>query len=181
MSDKQPNINQAKKGKQQAFNSLMEEHWDYVYHYLLKQTSDSYLSEEVAIKTFAKAFDRIDQFDEKYAFKTWLITISKRLLIDEKRKKEVETTKIDKHVNAIESEENNIEEEIHQKESVNTIKIALNQLKASDKMILEKHLFEEKSYAEISNDIDESINFIKVKILRAKRKLAEIINQNPIK
>jgi RNA polymerase sigma-70 factor (ECF subfamily) len=178
MSDKHNQIHKAKKGQQQAFNSLLEEHWDYVYNYLLKQTNDTYISEEVCIKTFAKAFDKIDQFDEKYTFKTWLITISKRLLIDEKRKKELETTKIDKHVNAIESEEQNIEEEIHQEEYINTIKIAINQLKPSDKLVLEKHLFEEKSYAEIANDIDESVNFIKVKILRAKRKLASIIGKS---
>jgi RNA polymerase sigma-70 factor (ECF subfamily) len=175
LSKKQEHIVQAKRGIQQAFNTLLEEHWDYVYNYLLKQTNDEYTSEEICIKTFAKAFDKIDKYDEKYAFKTWLITISKRLLIDEKRKKEVETTKIDKHINAIESEENNIEEEIDQKEYLDSIKIALAQLKPSDKLILEKHLFEEKSYAEIANDINESVNFIKVKILRAKRKLAQII------
>ena len=175
MSNKHNHITHAKQGRQQAFNSLLEKHWDYVNNYLFKQTNDTYISDEICIKTFAKAFDKIDQYDEKYAFRTWLVTISKRLLIDEKRKKELDTTKIDKHVNAIESEEKNIEEEIHQKESVNTIKIALNQLKNSDKIVLEKHLFEEKSYAEIANDIDESVNFTKVKILRAKRKLAQII------
>ncbi len=176
MSKKHQHINEAKQGQQQAFNSLLEKHWSYVYNYLLKQTNDAYTSEEICIKTFAKAFDRIEQYDEKYTFKTWLVTISKRLLIDEKRKKEVETTKIDKHVKTIESDENNIEDEIHQKEYLEVIKTALNQLKPSDKLVLEKHLFEEKSYAEIANDIDESVNFIKVKILRAKRKLAQKIN-----
>lgn len=176
MSQEHNHIDNAKQGQQQAFNSLLEKHWDYVHNYLLKQTNDAYISEEICIKTFAKAFDKIDQFDEKYAFKTWLITISKRLLIDEKRKKELETTKIDKHVNTIESEEQNIEEEIHQKEYISTIKTALNQLKPGDKIVLEKHLFEEKSYAEIANDINESVNFIKVKILRAKKKLALLID-----
>lgn len=175
MNNKHQDINKAKQGQQQAFNALLEKYWSYVYNYLLKQTNDAYTSEEICIKTFAKAFDRIEQYDEKYTFKTWLITICKRLLIDEKRKKELETTKIDKHVNAIESEEQNIEEELYQKEYVNTIKKALDQLKPNDKIILEKHFFEEKSYAEIANDIDESVNFIKVKILRAKRKLAQIV------
>lgn len=175
MSDKHQHIDKAREGQQQAFNLLLANHWDYVYSYLIKHTNDAYTSEEVCIKTFARAFDKIDQYDKKYAFKTWLVTISKRLLIDEKRKKELETTKIDKHVNRIESEEQNIEEQIHQKEYVDTIKTALNHLKSSDKLVLEKHLFEEKSYAEIANDIKASVNFTKVKILRAKRKLADKI------
>lgn len=180
MSKKQQHIDKAKQGQQQAFNALLESHWDYVYNYLYKQTKDTFLSEEICIKTFAKAFDKIEQYDKKYAFKTWLITISKRLLIDEKRKKELETTKIDKHVNAIKSDEENIEEEIHKQEHLNRVKIAMNQLKKSDKVVLEKHFFEEKSYAEIAGDIDESVNFIKVKILRAKRKLAAIMGNNSI-
>jgi RNA polymerase sigma-70 factor (ECF subfamily) len=180
LNTKHQHIEKAKLGQQQAFNVLLESHWDYVYNYLYKQTKDTYLSEEICIKTFARAFDKIDQFDKKYNFKTWLVTISKRLLIDEKRKKELETTKIDKHVNAIESNEENIEEEIHKKEHLNTVKMAMNQLKSSDKLVLQKHFFEEKSYAEIAKDIDESVNFIKVKILRAKRKLADIIKLNGI-
>ncbi len=178
MSQKQQHIEKAKQGQQQAFNVLLESHWSYVYNYLYKQTNDTYLSEEICIKTFARAFDKIDKYDKKYTFNTWLITISKRLLIDEKRKKELETTKIDKHVNALESEELNIEEEIRNKEHLNTVKIAMNHLKTSDRLILEKHYFKEKSYAEIANDIGESINFIKVKVLRAKRKLATIMSKS---
>lgn len=178
MDKKDLHIERAKAGQQQAFNVLLESYWSYVFNYLYKQTNDSFLSEEVSIKTFAKAFDKIAQYDSKYAFKTWLITISKRLLIDEKRKKEIDTTKIDKHVNAIKSGELNIEEKIHEKEDVNTVKLALNQLKDSDKIVLEKHFFEEKSYAEIANDIDETVNSIKVKVLRAKRKLANIIQNS---
>ena len=169
-------IEKAKQGQQQAYNVLLESHWDYVYNYLYKQTKNTFLSEEICIKTFAKAFDKIDSYDKKYTFKTWLVTISKRLLIDEKRKKELETTKIDKHVNALESDELNVEEEIHNKEHLNTVKIALKQLKESDRIVLEKYYFEEKTYAQIANDISESVNFIKVKILRSKRKLAAIIS-----
>lgn len=155
---------------------LLEQHWDYVYKYLLGQTNDVFTSEEICIQTFAKAFDRIDQYDEKYVFKTWLITISKRLLIDDKRKRELETTKIDNQVNAMTSEENNIEDDLIQKQYVNTVKTALSHLKPNDRKVLEKRLFEDKTYAEIALDMGESVNFIKVKILRARKKLAQKIS-----
>lgn len=153
----------------------MESHWDYVYNYLLKQTNDAYMSEELCIQTFARAFDKIDQYDDKYNFKTWLITISKRLWIDDQRKKEVETTKISKQVSAMISEEASIEDELIQKQYIKTIKSAIDTLKPDDKNVLIKRLFEDKTYAEIADEMDESVNAIKVKLLRAKRKLAKMI------
>ena len=44
-------------------------------------------AEDITIQTFSKAFDKLNTFDEKYVFKTWLITISKNIHIDLLRKK----------------------------------------------------------------------------------------------
>lgn len=173
MDSKKQNISLAKDGHQKAFNALLETHWDYVYNYMMSQTNDAYTSEEICIQTFAKAFDKIEQYDEQYTFKTWLITISKRLWIDAQRKKEVETTKIDKKVSAMKSDETDIDEQMIQKQYIKSIKSAIDDLKPDDKQVLQKRLFEEKSYAEIANEMNESVNAIKVKLLRAKRKLTK--------
>ncbi len=179
MEDFSKHIIEAKDGHQKAFHTLLENHWDYVYNYIFNQTSDTYISEEICIQTFARAFDKIDQFDDKYSFKTWLITICKRLWIDNQRKKEVKTTKIDKQVSAIKSEATSIEDDMIHKQYIKSVKIAIENLKPDDKKVLQKRLFEDKSYAEIASEMDESINAIKVKILRAKRKLIKSLpNQN---
>jgi len=170
-------INSAKDGLQKGFNALLETHWDYVYNFVFKQTNDQYLSEEVCIQTFAKAFDKIETYDDNYNFKTWLITIGKRLLIDHQRKKNIETTEIDKGVTKIESEEANIDEQLIQKQYINTIKKTIKKLKSSDQKVLEKRLFEEKSYAEIANEMDESVNAVKVKLLRARQKIAKLLEK----
>lgn len=177
MNKTTPYIKQAKQGQQHAFNELMQNHWDYVYNYLFKLTSDVYISEELSIQTFAKAFDKIDQYDDNYNFKTWLITISKRLWIDSQRKKEVETTMINKQVSAMKSEDASIEDELIQNQNILTIKTAIDTLKSDDKKVLIKRLFEDKTYAEIAEEMDESVNAIKVKLLRAKRKLAKTVKE----
>ena len=79
-------IAKAKKNNQKAFNFLLDEFWDYVYGYQLKRVTNEYDAEDITIQTFSKAFDKIDKYDEKYAFKTWLITISKNIQIDLHRK-----------------------------------------------------------------------------------------------
>ena len=93
-------IELAKQNNQKAFAILFDAHWEYVYGYLLKRLQDEILAEELALKTLAKAFDKIDTFKKEYNFKTWLISISKNLQIDHHRssniKGQLDVTSIDK-------------------------------------------------------------------------------------
>lgn len=154
---------------------MLGSHWSYVYNYLLNKTDDVYTSEELCIQTFAKAFDKIDKYNEEYNFKTWLITICKRLWIDHQRKKEIKTTGINKNISAIRSDEVNIEDQLIQDQYIKTIHTAIKKLKPNDQKILQKRLFEDKTYTEIANEMNESVNVIKVKLFRAKRKLSKLI------
>jgi len=80
-------IEQAKNGDQAAFRYLLNLFWADVYNYQLKRTKSENDAEDITIQTFSKSFDKIHTFDEKYTFKTWLITISKNIHIDLLRKK----------------------------------------------------------------------------------------------
>ena len=79
-------INAAKKNNQKAFGFLFETYWDYLYNYLLKKNGNEDQAEDIAVRSFAKAFDKIETFNPKYTFETWLTTISNNLQIDEHRK-----------------------------------------------------------------------------------------------
>ena len=80
-------IQKAKKGKQGAFKFLLDHYWNEVYGFQLKRVKNEHEAEDITIEAFAKAFDKIETFDEKYTFSTWLITISKNIQIDKTRKK----------------------------------------------------------------------------------------------
>ena len=75
-------ILEAKQGNQLAFNQLLNEYWDQVYHFQLSRKVDPFDAEDLCIQTFAKAFDKLDRYDSNFQFNTWLITISKNLHID---------------------------------------------------------------------------------------------------
>ena len=79
-------VEAAKKNDQRAFGFLYDECWDYVYGYLFKISKDERIAEELSLKTLSKAFDKIDKFNPKFRFKSWVITISKNLHIDFLRK-----------------------------------------------------------------------------------------------
>ena len=80
-------IEKAKKGKQGAFKFLLDYFWNEVFGFQMKRVRNEHEAEDITIETFAKAFDKIETFDENYTFSTWLITISKNIQIDKTRKK----------------------------------------------------------------------------------------------
>ena len=72
-----------------SFDKLLNSNWDYVYNYLLKKTSNKYISEEITIQSFSKAFEKIHLFNEQYKFKTWIVSIAKNQLNDYLKKKKI--------------------------------------------------------------------------------------------
>ena len=79
-------IQKAKKNNQIAFNNLLHMFWNDVYGFLIKRTHNENDAEDITIETFSKAFEKIETFDEKFKFKTWLITIAKNTHSDSLRK-----------------------------------------------------------------------------------------------
>ena len=79
-------INLAKEKNQNAFSFLLNTFWDDVYNFQLKRIKNESTAEDITIESFTKAFEKINTYNDKYIFKTWLITISKNLHIDQIRK-----------------------------------------------------------------------------------------------
>ena len=172
-------IEQAKKGDQKAFNDLLNLYWKDVYYFQLNKCKNEDEAEDITIKSFAKAFDKIDTFDEDFQFKTWLFTISGNLYIDYLRKKKTETISINKNhheMHRIMDEEPGPSDKLIQEQNLAQLKAYILQLKPHYQEVINLRYFQELSYKEIASRLDEPMNNIKVKLLRAKKLLAEIIN-----
>jgi RNA polymerase sigma-70 factor (ECF subfamily) len=177
------NISKAKKGNQSAFRFLLDTFWAEVYNYQLKRTKSENDAEDITIQTFSKAFDKINSFDEKYKFKTWLITISKNVHIDLLRKKNssisIETTKEQEDKIYLVVDENPTpEDKIIREQNLAKLLRDIKQLKPKYQEVIQLRYFQELSYKEISEHICEPMNNVKVKLLRAKKLLAEIIKRS---
>lgn len=81
-------IKRCQRGERQAFDELIRLYYDYVSGFLLKNTADETLSEDLTQETFLKMIRSIEKFDPggSAAFGTWLITIAKNCYIDHLRK-----------------------------------------------------------------------------------------------
>ncbi|HMQ43750.1 RNA polymerase sigma factor [Mariniflexile maritimum] len=172
-------IKRAKKNDQKAFNFLLDTYWDDVYGFQLKRIQNENDAEDVTIQTFSRAFDRIETFDETYKFKTWLITISKNIYIDLLRKEKNSISQVtsndDKSVYQILDESPSPEDELITEQHLAKLLRDIKKLKPHYQEIINLRYFQELSYKEISIQLQEPINNVKVKLLRAKKLLAEII------
>ena len=156
-----------------SFDNLLNSNWDYVYNYLLKKTSNEYISEEITIKSFSKAFEKIKMYDPKYNFKTWLISIAKNNYSDYLKKKkllfkEVNSQKIESIVSEI-----NPEQDMINRENYDNLNSKIDELKPMYRDMIKYRYLEDLSIQEISKKLNQPVNTVKIKIFRAKKLLSE--------
>lgn len=177
------NVKNAKAGKQGAFSFLLDCFWNKVYGFQLKRVGDEYEAEDITIETFSKAFDKIATFDEKFTFGTWLNTISKNIQIDKSRKKNASiysltTHTSDEHVKKIADLSPTAEDNLIREQNLAQLLQYIKQLKPNYQDVINLRYFHEMSYNEISETLKEPLNNVKVRLLRARKLLSEIITQN---
>ena len=179
----QKNILLAKANNQSAFRFLLDNFWLDVYQFQLKRTKSENDAEDITIQTFSKAFDKIGSFDQNYSFKTWLITISKNIHVDILRKKNIsiktDTTQgQEERVNLIADENPTPEDSLIGEQNLAQLLKDVKELKPKYREVIQLRYFQEMSYKEIASQINEPVNNVKVKLLRAKKLLAEVIKNN---
>lgn len=174
-------INKAKQNDQIAFNFLLDTFWNDMYSFQLMRTQNENDAEDITIQTFSKAFDKIGTYDDNYKFKTWLITISKNIHIDlvRKQKKTIQNTSKDSEDNYLEiiDDSPTPEDKIITEQNLAKLLRDIKKLKPHYQEVINLRYFQELSYKEISEELNEPINNVKVKLLRAKKLLAAIITK----
>jgi RNA polymerase sigma-70 factor (ECF subfamily) len=185
LSDKAKNdlllVEEAKKGNEKAFASLMNRYRDSIYYMLLKMVNNPSDAEDLTIEAFGKAFRNIDTYVPRFAFSTWLFMIATNNCIDFIRKKKSSPVPLDQIQDVMDNRTINIQSDLPDPEEalINDQKIAIlrkivNQLKSPYKEIIELRYYQEFSYEEISNELNIPIGTVKAQLYRAKTLLYNI-------
>ncbi|MDO4763571.1 MAG: sigma-70 family RNA polymerase sigma factor [Flavobacteriaceae bacterium] len=168
-------LNGVKEGNPKAQTKLIHHFWEDVFSFILKKTGDHSLSDELTVAVFAKVLAKIHLYDDSFQFKTWMLTIAQNSVIDYWRKKAREET-FREDLKEVKNEWASSPEEIliskqQQQHIINTIA----SLDSNYRKIVELRFFEEKSIKEIAEELNISVANTKVRIMRAKRILAELL------
>ena len=160
-------VEEAKKGNEKAFASLMNRYRDSIYYMLLKMVNNASDAEDLTIEAFGKAFRNIDSYVPKFAFSTWLFKIATNNCVDFIRKKQLSPTPFDHLQDNLETVTVNIQSDLPDPEEslINHQKIAalkdiVNQLKPRYKSLIELRYYKEYSYEEISSELNLPIGTV---------------------
>ena len=144
---------------------------------LLKKTSNEYISEEITILSFSKAFEKIHLFNPKYNFKTWIISIAKNSYSDYLRKKKLLFKDLDNQRIENFVSEFNPEQSMINMEDYDNLNLKIDELKPIYRDMIKYRYIEDLSILEISKKLNQPVNTIKIKIFRAKKLLSEKLNE----
>ena len=175
-----PFIEKAKLGDQVAFTFLLDHYWNEVYGFMLKRTENETDSEDISIETFAKAFDKISTYNNEFQFNTWLIAIAKNVHIDMLRKKKsthlIEITdQEDQQAYNVADSSPSAEDDLISEQNLSRLLQFIKELKPNYQEVIQMRYFQELTYQEIADKIGEPLSNVKIKLLRAKKLLAAII------
>ena len=176
-------IAKAKLGDQKAYRQLLDHCWNMVFGFQLKRVRNESDAEDISIEAFAKAFDKIDQFDTRYNFSSWVITISENIQIDQFRKQRnsIVVTPLDEQdnqANQVPDDSPSSEDALIQEQNLIQLQTLMKMLKPMYREVLQLRYFQEMSYRDIAEQLGEPLTNIKVRLLRAKKLMAELIEQH---
>ena len=115
-----------------------------------------------------------------FGVKTWLITIAKNTHSDSLRKQKIsfsnQTSEEDQdRLYWIMDEAPSPEDKLITEQNLAELLKDIKKLKPHYQQVINLRYFQELSYNEISKEIEAPVNNVKIKLLRAKKLLAEII------
>ena len=175
-------IVKAKEGDQTAFTFLLDYFWNEVYGFMLKRTENETDAEDITIETFVKAFDKISTYNSEFQFNTWLIAIAKNVHIDMLRKKKSSlfidiTDQHDHQAYNVVDTTPSVEDAIIHEQNLAQLLQYIKTLKPIYQQVIQLRYFQEMTYQEIADNINEPLNNVKIKLLRAKKLLLEVISK----
>lgn len=80
-------IRRAMLGDTAALSQLLQQHYGFVYKYLVKITLNPSQAEDLTQETMARCIEKIKLYNGTSKFSSWLITIATRLMIDQGRRR----------------------------------------------------------------------------------------------
>ena len=178
-------VQNAVAGDQKAYSELLSLYWSSIEKTLSLKLVSKEDVEDLTIATFSKAFDKLDSYDNSFAFSTWIQAIANNTLIDFFRKKDQKTISIDQQKededsNSIDVVDSSLDPENHliRKQKNKHITGMVHLLKPHYRELIILRYLDEMSYAEISKKLNMPLGSVKAKLFRARDLLMQILKNN---
>ena len=167
-------LNRIRNGDKSAYKELINRHKDYAFTIAFRILNSREDAEEVAQDAFMQVFGAINSFNAESKFTTWFYRIIFNAALMQKRKNKIVSVDIENSQEALMlNVTSNADDNIKQNERKTAIQNALKNLSADDCLMITLFYLKEHSLEEIAEITQISAETAKVKIHRARKRLAE--------
>lgn len=157
-------------GERQLYAQLVDRYKSFAYAIALRVVDTKSEAEEAAQDAFIKAFHYLKGFNRKAKFSTWLYRIVFNTAVSYKRKNR-QRFEVIENITLRYGEDADAGTE--KNDQAIFLKQAMNQLNEADKLAIELFYLKEFSLEEVAEMIGQNHNTIKVRVHRARQRLAE--------
>ena len=175
-------IQAAIKGDDRAYKKLMHKYHDAIFNFIQRMIRDRSQVEDLTQEAFIKAFSSLKNFNDEFAFSTWLYKIAMNNSIDYIRKRKLPLYSIDKPIESKDSnytfelpdESYEADKELIRDQRTKLLNEAIERLPGKYKRVIYLRHVEERSYEEIAKMLRLPIGTVKAHIFRAR----ELLNKH---
>lgn len=168
-------IERAQNQDKDAFEQIYKTFYQRIYRYILYNTQDAFLAQDLCQETFLKAWKSISSFSHRKggSFQAFLFTIARNCIIDNSRKRKELPINQGFEVESLE----NLEEKAQTWDNEKLVSSALQRLGELEKQIIVLRYFEDLTMIEIAKILKIKEGTLRVKIHRVLKELKEILEK----
>lgn len=157
----------------------MKKYHDAIFNFVYRMVRDREQVEDLTQEAFIKAFSSLKNFNEEYAFSTWLYKIATNNCIDYIRRRKLQMYSIDKPIESKDSDyvfelpddSYEADRDLISDQKAVLLHQAIDQLPEKYRRVIQLRHAEEKSYEEIAEILHLPIGTVKAHIFRARELL----------
>ena len=171
-------IDRARQGSVDAFDELVRFYQDRLYRFLLARSGNRADAEDALQDAFVAAYRYLPSYRHQYRFSTWLFTIALRKLGKIRHKPRQQDVELD---DSIRCEQPGPEQLGMQSQAKKSLwQLARSCLNESQFIALWLFYVEEMPLADIANATSRPVSWVKVNLMRARRRLSVALQKESI-
>jgi len=164
-------------GDQECFTELVERYKNLVYSIILRQTRNNDDANDLAQDVFFKVYKNLKSYTPEFKFSTWVMRITSNHIIDQHRKKKLESVSYEVYTEDggqigtdVSPESTYLQQEDSRR--INKILTGLPEIYKVPVVLFHQNGL---SYQEISDTIGEPISKVKNRIFRGRKLLKNLL------
>lgn len=164
-----------KTGSEEHFSELVRRHRDSLYQMLRRRVPNREDAEDLTQETFMRAHQKIELFDPRYKFETWLFVMGARLAYSAFRKKKIDQVEI-QETDSI-TDENPAGIISITEQCSNTWDVAKRILTPAQTEVMWHRYADDMSIKEISHKTGKTAVYVKVLLHRGRAAMVKHFNR----